>query len=152
MSFVPDTFAPPQGLDHPRFRLRPLGSEHNDADYAAWTSSIAHIRATPGYAERSWPREMTLDENRVDLERHAADFAARTGFTYTVLGVGRESATVIGCVYVYPSPSPEFDARVHSWVRSEDADLDVLLYRTVRDWLAKSWPFERIEYAPRDAS
>ncbi len=25
---------------------------------------------------------MTLDENRADLERHAADFAARRGFTY----------------------------------------------------------------------
>ena len=105
MSFVPDTFAPPLGLDHPRFRLRPLGPEHNDADYAAWTSSIAHIRATPGYAERSWPREMTLDENRVDLERHAADFAAGTGFTYTVLGVGRESATVIGCLVSAACPT-----------------------------------------------
>jgi hypothetical protein len=70
----------------------------------------------------------------------------------TVLGVGRESATVIGCVYIYPSPSPEFDARVHSWVRAEDPDLDALLYRTVNDWLGKTWPFERIEYAPRDAS
>jgi hypothetical protein len=152
MSFIPDAFDPPLGLDHPRFRLRPLGPEHNDADYAAWTSSIAHIRATPGYAERSWPREMTLEENLGDLERHAADFAARTGFTYTVLGVGRESATVIGCVYIYPSPAPGFDARVHSWVRAEDAALDVPLYRTVRDWLTRTWPFERIEYAPRDAS
>jgi hypothetical protein len=152
MSFIPDAFDPPLGLDHPRFRLRPLGPEHNDADYAAWTSSIAHIRATPGYAERSWPREMTLEENLGDLERHAADFTARTGFTYTVLGVGRESATVIGCVYIYPSPAPGFDARVHSWVRAEDADLDVPLYRTVRDWLTRTWPFERIEYAPRDAS
>jgi hypothetical protein len=152
MSFVPDTFVPPLELDHPRFRLRPLGPEHNESDYAAWTSSIPHIRATPGYAERSWPHEMTLDENRADLERHAAEFAARTGFTYTVLGVGPEAATVIGCVYIYPSPSPEFDARVHSWVRTKDAALDGTLYRTVRDWLAASWPFERIEYAPRDAS
>jgi hypothetical protein len=26
---------------------------------------------------------MALEENRADLERHARDFAARAGFTYT---------------------------------------------------------------------
>jgi hypothetical protein len=152
MPFVPDDFVPPLELDHPSFRLRPLGPEHNESDYAAWTSSIEHIRRTPGYAEGSWPREMTLDENRRDLERHAADFAARTGFTYTVLADRDGVETVIGCVYIYPSPSPSFDVRVRSWVRAQSADLDEELYRTVTRWLADRWPFDRIEYAPRFAS
>jgi hypothetical protein len=152
VTFIPDDFSPPLELDHPSFRLRPLGPEYNVSDYAAWTSSIEHIRRTPGYAARSWPHEMTLDENRGDLERHAAEFAARTGFTYTVLADRDGLETVIGCVYIYPSPSPEFDARVHSWVRAQSADLDVELYRTVTRWLGASWPFQRIEYAPRFAS
>ena len=65
--------------------LEPLGVEHNESDYDAWSSSIRHILATPGFEGSSWPHEMTLEENRRDLERHADDFAARTGFTYTVL-------------------------------------------------------------------
>ena len=68
-------------LDRERFRLRPLGTEHNEADHAAWTSSIEHIRATPGFEGRSWPRAMTLEENLEDLRMHAAHFAAREGFT-----------------------------------------------------------------------
>ncbi len=44
----------------------------------------AHRRA-PGWEESSWPRAMTPDENRADLQRHADDLRPRTGFTYTVL-------------------------------------------------------------------
>jgi len=148
--FVPPDFAPPVGLDHGAFLLRPLGPEHNDADYAAWTSSIEHIRRTPGFEASSWPRAMTIDENRRDLEMHASDFAARRGFTYTVLAA--EDRTVIGCVYIYPSDTPGFDARVRSWVRAADADLDAALYAGVSDWLRDEWPFERIDYAVRSAT
>ena len=101
--FVPPGLVPPAGLDHPAFRLRPLGPEHNASDDAAWTSSMEHIRATPGFPDGSWPHPMTLEENRRDLERHAADFAARTGFTYTVLAPDdADPPTVIGCLYIDP--------------------------------------------------
>ena len=149
MSFVPVSFIPPAGLDHAAFRLRPLGPEHNASDHAAWSSSIEHIRATPGFEGRSWPRPMTLAENLRDLVRHADDFAARTGFTYTVLAPGDEPATVIGCVYIYPSRQATHDAHVSSWVRAADAHLDPVLYRVVARWLSQSWPFERVEYAAR---
>lgn len=145
--FVPADFAAPRELVTDGLRLEPLGPEHNEADYAAWTSSIAHIRATPGFEARSWPDPgMTLDENRTDLVAHARDFAERTGFTYTVLD---EHGTVIGCVYIYPAHDPEHDAHVRSWVRAADADRDVALYRAVRDWLAEAWPFRSPEYAAR---
>lgn len=149
MTFVPDGFEPPTGLDHESFRLRPLGPEHNESDYAAWTSSIEHILATPGYEGSSWPHAMTRDENMADLTEHAGEFAAREGFTYTVLAP--DSETVIGCVYIYPSKNPEFDAKVRSWVRASDANLDPILYRAVTDWLVESWPFGRLDYARRPA-
>lgn len=76
--------------------LRPLGPEHNERDHAAWSSSIDHIRATPGFAERSWPHPMSLAENLADLEAHARDFAERKGFTYTVLDPATND--VLGCV------------------------------------------------------
>ena len=85
------------------FVLEPLGPQHNESDHAAWSSSIAHVRATPGYADGSWPPVggMSLEDNLADLTRHAADFEARRGFTFTVLDPG--SREVIGCVYLYPA-------------------------------------------------
>ncbi len=143
--FVPDDFEVPAGLDAGAFRLEPLGPEHNERDHEAWMSSIAHIRATPGFAGRSWPREMSVEANRADLAAHADDFVARTGFTFTVLN-GDE---VIGCVYLYPADGGEHDVSVRSWVRATRAGLDVVLWETVTAWLADAWPFERPEYAPR---
>jgi RimJ/RimL family protein N-acetyltransferase len=145
--FVPVDFQPPSGLDRPRFRLRPLGTEHNESDHAAWMSSIDHIHRTPGFEGSNWPNPMSLEENRTDLERHAADFSARLGFTYTVLAPA--DATVIGCVYIYPSEDAARDAVVRSWVRAADADLDAVLWREVSRWLEASWPFQRADYAPR---
>jgi hypothetical protein len=147
--FVPASFEPPVSLDHVAFRLRPLGPEHNLPDYAAWSSSIDHIRSTPGFTGQGWPHPMTLEENLGDLIRHAEDFEARTGFTYTVLAPDEEHATVIGCVYIYPSERAGYDARVRSWVRSADAHLDAHLYRAVADWLEAAWPFEHVDYAIR---
>ena len=145
--FVPPDFDVPLGLVTPEFVLEPLGPEHDESDYAAWTSSMEHIAATPGFRDGSWPREMTQDENRADLQRHADDFRARKGFTYTVLDpAGRD---VIGCVYIYPLRDGEEDARVLSWVRESHAHLDVPLSRAVGEWLESDWPFAGVEYAPR---
>jgi hypothetical protein len=144
--FVPDGFEPPRGLEASDFRLEPLGPEHNERDHEAWSSSIEHIRASPGYGRESgWPRPMTLAGNLADLERHASDFAARTGFTYTVLDAGDD---VIGCVYVYPAEDDVHDASVQSWVRAARAELDPVLRAAVAEWLASSWPFRRPLYEP----
>ncbi len=152
--FVPADFAVPGGLTAERFRLEPLGPQHNAADYAAWTTSIGHIQATPGFAGESWPHEMSLAANLRDLERHAQDFTERPGFTYTVLSTS--TGDVVGCVYIYPPSSAghggasggEQDADISSWVRADHAELDSVLYHTVRDWLDRDWPFHSIEYAP----
>jgi len=145
--FVPHDFDVPHGLEAPLFVLEPLGPEHNEQDYAAWTSSMEHIRATPGYPDGRWPREMTPEENRADLERHADDFRNRKGFTYTVLDPA--SRDVIGCVYIYPQHDGDDDAQALSWVRASHAELDVTLWRTVGEWLESDWPFASVEYASR---
>jgi hypothetical protein len=143
VSFVPDDFDPPRSLVTEAFVLEPLGPEHNEQDYDAWSSSIAHIRASPGYDGRSWPREMTLEENLRDLQMHTAHFAERSGFTYTVLDP--HTRAVIGCVYIYPDE--RVDASVRSWVRATHAELDGPLRRVVFAWLAHDWPFEHVDYA-----
>lgn len=145
--FVPPDFVVQLGLATSEFVLEPLGPEHNEQDYEAWTSSMEHIAATPGFRESSWPHEMRLDENRVDLQRHADDFRSRTGFTYTVLDPADRA--VIGCVYIYPVADGDYDASVRSWVRASHAHLDTRLWRAVSDWLASDRPFGSVRYAPR---
>jgi hypothetical protein len=153
--FVPEDFAVPDGLTAGPFRLAPLGPQHNEADHAAWVSSIDHIRSTPGFPNGRWPHEMSLSDNLRDLERHARDFAERRGFTYTVLSA--DTGDVIGCVYIYPARADEpgenvtagRHAQVRSWVRADRAALDAALYSQVRAWLERDWPFDSITYAPR---
>lgn len=147
--FVPDGFEAPRSLVTGRFRLEPLGPEHNEADLAAWTSSIEHIRSTPGYPDGSWPPPggMTPERNLADLRRHADDFERRAGFTFTVLDPA--DGDVIGCVYLYPSTSDEADVTVQSWVRADRADLDTPLADAVAGWLAADWPWQRVDRCGR---
>ncbi len=140
--FVPTGFEPPTSLTTDQFVLEPLGPQHNEADHAAWTSSIEHIRATPGYPDGKWPppEGMSLEANLADLTRHAADFAARKGFTFTVLDP--VEGEVIGCVYLYP-PEREGDVVILSWVRADRSDLDEPLAEAVAAWVAADWPWQQ---------
>ncbi len=147
-AFVPDEFDVPRELVTPRFRLEPLGPQHNADDHQAWTSSIEHIRATPGFPTGEWPVPgMTLEENLADLRRHADDFTRRAGFTFTVLDPGDND--VIGCVYLYPSASQEWDVTVRSWVRADRSALDVPLADAVARWIGTDWPWERVDRCGR---
>jgi len=144
--FVPPGFVVPRALATDQFRLEPLGPQHNDSDYEAWSSSVEHIHLTPGWETSSWPDDRSLEDNLRDLQRHADDFGKRAGFTYTVLDPA--NGNVLGCVYIYPDAEGH-DARVHSWVRASRPELDVPLWRAVSDWLADEWPFERVAHAER---
>ncbi|MFE2289111.1 N-acetyltransferase [Streptomyces sp. NPDC059443] len=152
--FVPaaDVFEVPVGLVGEGFRLEPLGPEHNERDLAAWSGSIAHVRATPGFLG-NWPplEGMSAEQNLADLVRHAGDFAGRRGFTYSVLEGEGEAAEVVGCLYIYPSKADPERVQVSSWVRADRVALDKAVYDAVTDWLAEFWPFaaERIDYAAR---
>jgi hypothetical protein len=141
--FVPEDFVAPRELVTERFRLEPLGPQHNESDLAAWSSSIEHVRTTKGFPDGSWPpvEGMSSERNLADLTRHAADFEAGKGFTFTVLDPG--SAQVIGCVYLYPTDAPDHDVDVQSWVTASRAELDEPLADAVAAWLATDWPWQR---------
>ena len=144
---LPPEFAVPDGLRSGQFTLEPLALRHNQSDYDAWTSSIEHIRQTPGFDGPHWPAPMPLAQNEADIAGHQRDFAARTGFTYTVLDP--DTGEVIGCVYLYPPRREGYDVDVRSWVRADRAELDRPLHELVTQWLAASWPFSRPDYAAR---
>jgi hypothetical protein len=145
--FVPPGFAVPLAFATERFRLEPLGPQHNDSDYDAWSSSLEHIHSTPGWETSNWPDDRGKEDNLRDLQRHADDFRSRVGFTYTVLDPA--TGDVIGCVYIYPDKRGQHDAHVLSWVRASRAELDLPLWQAVIDWLAHEWPFARTAYAER---
>ena len=139
---VPDEFEVPVRFEAALFVLEPLGPEHNERDHEAWSSSIDHIHATPGFTGRRWPQPMSLDENLADLEAHRTDFDSRAGFAYTVLDP--QTDEVIGCVYVDPDRAQAGGATVRSWVRVTHADLDQPLREAVGDWLERDWPFASV--------
>jgi hypothetical protein len=144
---VPDDFVVPLELQTAHFRLEPLGPQHNAADHAAWMSSISHIQSTPGFAGHGWPTDegFSAEENLGDLVQHADEFERRVAFAYTVLSPD-SNADVIGCLYVNPGALPGA-VDVRSWVRADVADLDGVLRQSVREWLARSWPFDEVTYA-----
>ncbi len=148
-AMVPDDFVVPQDLVTERFRLEPLGPQHNARDHEAWMTSIGHIQATPGFKEWGWPPAggMSLERNLADLQRHAEDFARRAGFTYSVIGVPGDD--VVGCVYIYPAKDDSTVVDVHSWVRADRAELDAPLHEAVSRWLAADWRLTGVRYAPR---
>ena len=140
--FVPSGFVVPLALATEQFRLEPLGPQHNDSDYEAWSSSVEHIHMTPGWETSSWPDDRSVVDNLRDLQAHADDFENRAGFTYTVLDPA--TTDVIGCVYIYPDKEGADDAVVSSWVRATRAACDAALRELVSHWLIEAWPFERI--------
>ena len=85
--------------------------------------------------------------NRGGPATRDSNFAARRGFTFTVLDPS--DGDVIGCVYIYPSRSPDHDADVRSWVRADRAQLDQPLAEAVSVWLREAWPWERVDYRGR---
>ena len=142
--FLPSGFEPPAPPHTADLWLEPLGPQHNEADYDAWTSSTEHIHATPGFADRTWPHPMSPEQNLADLDRHARDFQQGLGFTYTVLDA--PGGDVIGCLYIYPSTDAAVDAEVRSWVRASHARLDAQLATLVAGWLRDEWPFAAVCY------
>lgn len=150
--FVPSGWPLPTPPSTATMRLAPLGPEHHERDHAAWSSSIEHIRATPGFAPGewgadSWPQPMPPEQNLADLEMHAREFAERIAFAYTVLDP--ETDDVIGCVYIDPDDSGAADAQVRCWVTASRAELDAPLAETVRAWLVADWPFASVRFPGR---
>jgi len=81
--FVPSDFVVPRALAADGFRLEPLGPQHNDADHAAWTSSIEHIRATPGMLHDRTPPDTMPEQLRENLREQRPPVAAWVAFVHS---------------------------------------------------------------------
>lgn len=143
---MPESFAVPEGLEHPDFRLRKLTEDLTRSDYEAVMATRQRLRA---HSPNGWPRiGFTLEENRADLIRHETEFDARIAFAYSVLAPATDE--VIGCVYIKPSSSA--DAEVYLWMREKEhtAGMTPELFVTVQAWLSRCWPFATIDFVRRE--
>jgi hypothetical protein len=141
VTFVPDDFAVPAGLEHERFRLRMLSIDDVVKDFDALNDRVNRE------GERQPPFVETVRENLIDLGWHEKEFLVRRSFAYTM--VAPDESQVLGCVYV--DPSETHDARVWMWVRRNawEDGLDPVLEATVREWIARDWPFENVDWGKR---
>ncbi len=149
---VPDSFTVPELLETRDFRLRMLTIHDVVKDYDAVMSSIEYLQNTrPLGPDHNWPTEdLTLEQNLVDLGWHQKEFQNRTSFAYTVMN--HDESMCLGCVYIYPSANPNYDARVMMWVRQSEAakGLDEVLIQSVKQWVLDEWPFARVAFPGRN--
>ena len=152
--FIPTDFKIPEILETDRFRLRMLTVDDVKKDYDAVITSIEHLHKTKPFGPNSkWPaKDLTYEEDLIDLRWHQKEFQERSSFAYTVMNL--DETECLGCMYIYPSNNPNYNAIIMMWVRqSEVADgLDEILFSTVKTWIKDKWPFEKVAYPGRDVS
>ena len=149
---VPENFTVPETLETVRFRLRMLTVNDVVKDYDAVMTSLNHLQATmPFGPDHKWPtKELTFEQDLIDLGWHQKEFQCRTSFAYTM--VNPEETECLGCIYIYPSPNPKHDAMILLWVRESEAKsgLDEYIFSEVKKWISEKWPFSRPGYPGRE--
>lgn len=147
-AFVERDFVVPEVLETSDFRLRMLTVNDLIKDYDAVMSSVDHLRAV--WPDTDWPEGLTLEDDLIDLGWHQKEFLNRSSFAYTLVTL--DEVTVIGCVYINPTKAIAYDAEIYLWVRASElhSGLDARLFDTVKNWLAKDWPFENPAFPGRE--
>ena len=94
---------------------------------------------------------MTVAQDRDDLAHHEAEIAAQESFNYAVLDAGETE--LLGCVYIDPADDaapPGTDAVVSWW--GVDGAMGSALGRELAElvprWLADTWGFTAVDFAP----
>jgi hypothetical protein len=152
MTWLPEDFEHPGRVPLPTgHHLRPIRASDVEIDYPAVMGSRERLWAKYGEVWGWPPADMSFEADREDLARHEAEIAAHETFNYAVLD-GDEMA-LLGCVYIDPpderSP-PGTDAVVSWWVvdAAVGTDLEQALDEFLPRWLAETWRFGSVQYAP----
>ncbi len=148
--FVPSDFSVPEKLETDKFRLRMLKITDVEKDYDAVITSIDHLQGI--FIERSkWPaKDLTFEQDLIDLGWHQKEFQIRSSFAYTVMNL--DESQCLGCMYIFPSIKSDYEADIFMWVRKSEYDkgLDPILFNIVKDWISSKWPFKKVRYPGRE--
>ncbi|MCK5177525.1 MAG: GNAT family N-acetyltransferase [Candidatus Aenigmarchaeota archaeon] len=149
--FIPIDFKIPEILETDRFRLRMLRVNDVDKDYDAVMTSMEHLQKTKPFGPTyKWPtKDLTFEQDLIDLGWHQKEFQQKSSFAFTVMNL--DETECLGCMYIYPSDNPNYDAIIMMWVRqSEIANgLDEILFSTVKKWIKDKWSFNKVAYPGR---
>jgi len=148
--FVATGFEIPEVLETDKFRLRMLTVNDVVKDYDAVMTSVDHLKGVFG-PNSTWPsKELTIEQDLVDLGWHQKEFQRRTSFAYTVMNL--DESECLGCVYIDPTKKINYDAEVYLWVRKSEFDkgLDKFLFESVKKWIENDWPFKNVAFPGRE--
>ncbi|MBT3180108.1 MAG: GNAT family N-acetyltransferase [Candidatus Marinimicrobia bacterium] len=152
--FIPTDFKIPEVLETDRLRLRMLTVNDVKLDYDAVMTSIDHLQKTKPFGpNHKWPiKKLSYEQNLIDLGWHQKEFQKKSSFAFTVMNL--EETECLGCMYIYPSDNPNYDAVIMMWVRQSEVEngLDEILFSSVKKWIQNKWPFKKIAYLGRDVS
>jgi len=152
VGLVQRDFKIPEFLETDKLRLRMLAVTDVVKDYDAVMTSIEHLQKTiPFGPDHKWPtKELTFEQDLIDLGWHQKEFQRRSSFAYTVMSL--DEAKCLGCLYIYPSSNPKYDAEIILWVRQSEVKdgLDEHLFSAVKRWMKDKWPFKNPGYPGRD--
>jgi hypothetical protein len=149
--FVPADYVVPTEFRTAKYKLVPLGPAVVHQDYEAYMSSIEHLQKTFGGGR--WPtKDITMTDAMKDMENEQSRFEKRQSFAYGVLSLDGKKEW--GSVYVRPSRKAGYDAMVTMWVTKAkfDQGFEDELYKDVKGWVGKSWPFGKVAFVGRDIS
>ena len=97
---VPISFKAPEIMETEKFRLRMLTVNDVVKDFDAVMSSIDHLHDFFGEGT-GWPtKDLTIEQDLIDLGWHQKEFQRRTSFAYTVMNL--DESQCLGCVYIFP--------------------------------------------------
>lgn len=143
-------FEIPKELITEKFKLRMLKVSDVVKDYDAVMTSVEHLQGI--FGERSkWPsKDLTFEQDLIDLGWHQKEFQNRSSFAYTMMNL--DESQCLGCMYIFPSRDPNFEVDIFMWVRKSEFDkgLDQILFKTVKDWITDKWPFKKVRYPGRE--
>jgi hypothetical protein len=152
-SFLDPDLATPMRLELPTgHHLRRIGADDLDLDYPAVMRSQPRLWRLFG-ASWGWPpADMTREQDREDLARHADEMTRNESFNFAILDP--DETCLRGCVYIDPPEEDGYDAEVLWWVVDDEVggELDRCLLEAVSTWLATDWPLERPRIVGRDIS
>lgn len=147
---VPPDFKAPEVLETNKFRLRMLTVNDVAKDYDAVMTSIDHLQGIFGPRSK-WPSpDLTFEQDLIDLGWHQKEFQTRSSFAYTVMKL--DESQCLGCIYIFPSTKEDYEVEVYMWVRKSayGEGLDLVLFKTVKNWIEEKWPFKKVAYPGRE--
>ena len=138
---VPDDFKVPLIERTSRCLFRPLTVRDVTRDFDAVMSSKEYLKAN-FKPDSSWPEGLTIEQNLIDLGWHEYEFQNRTSFTYTIADLKDE--LTLGCCYIYPTRSDEYEITVSYWVRSTEirTGLSKHVADALEQWLSQTRTFK----------